>query len=82
MKPTVLFKVASKNILKNKMRTLLTMLGIVIGVGAVIVMVAVGPGAQSQNTAQISSLGTTLIMIPPGAPTTGEIGRASRRARV
>ena len=39
---------ATESILKNKMRTLLTMLGIVIGVGAVIVMVAVGNGAQTQ----------------------------------
>jgi putative ABC transport system permease protein len=75
MRPTVLFKVASKNILKNKMRTLLTMLGIVIGVGAVIVMVAVGHGAQSQIEAQISSLGTNLIMITPGAQTTGGVSQ-------
>ncbi len=48
MKQATLFKVATQSILKNKMRTLLTMLGIVIGVGAVIVMVAVGQGAQSR----------------------------------
>ena len=47
MKQSTLLKVASQSILKNKMRTLLTMLGIVIGVGAVIVMVAVGNGAQT-----------------------------------
>ena len=71
MKQTTLFKVASQSILKNKMRTLLTMLGIVIGVGAVIVMVAIGHGAQSQIEDQISSLGTNLIIVMPGAFTAG-----------
>ena len=63
MKQTTLLKVASQNIVKNKMRTLLTMLGIVIGVGAVIVMVAVGNGAQTMIQKQISSLGTNLIIV-------------------
>ena len=49
------------------MRTLLTMLGIVIGVGAVIVMVAVGNGAQTMIQKQISSLGTNLIIVMPGS---------------
>ncbi len=46
MKWKNLIKVAFKSIVKNKMRTLLTMLGIIIGVGAVIVMVAIGKGAE------------------------------------
>jgi len=71
MKQTTLLKVASQNIVKNKMRTLLTMLGIVIGVGAVIVMVAVGNGAQTMIQQQISSLGTNLIIVMPGS---GQIG--------
>ena len=60
------------------MRTLLTMLGIVIGVGAVIVMVAVGNGAQSQIEAQINNLGTNLIVVTPGCTAAGrrEPGRA------
>jgi putative ABC transport system permease protein len=62
-----LLKLASESILKNKMRTLLTMLGIVIGVGAVIVMVAIGQGAQSQIQAQVNSLGTNLIVVTAGA---------------
>jgi putative ABC transport system permease protein len=66
-----LFKVASGSILKNKMRTMLTMLGIVIGIGAVIVMVAVGNGAQLQIKNQIGSLGTNLIIVMPGAGTMG-----------
>ena len=67
MKQSTLLKVASQSILKNKMRTLLTMLGIVIGVGAVIIMVAVGHGASSQIEAQINSLGTNLLIVTPGS---------------
>ena len=48
MKTKSLLTMATGSILKNKMRTMLTILGIVIGVGAVIVMVAVGNGAQKQ----------------------------------
>ena len=50
MRKSALIKVAIQSILKNKMRTFLTMLGIVIGVAAVIVMVAVGSGAQSTHS--------------------------------
>jgi putative ABC transport system permease protein len=71
MKKSALLKVATQSILKNKMRAMLTMLGIVIGVGAVIVMVAVGNGAQRQVEAQIGGLGTNLIMIMPGSATPG-----------
>ena len=67
MKNSTLFKVATQSIAKNKLRTLLTMLGIVIGVGAVIVMVAIGNGAQTAVQKQISSLGTNLIIVMPGA---------------
>jgi putative ABC transport system permease protein len=74
MKQTTLLKVASQSILKNKMRTLLTMLGIVIGIGSVIVMVAVGSGAQRQIEAQINSLGTNMIVVTPGA---AQVGGAS-----
>jgi len=77
MKQSTLLKVASQSILKNKMRTLLTMLGIVIGVGAVIVMVAVGNGAQTMIKQQISSLGTNLIIIMPGS---GVMGGANQGA--
>jgi putative ABC transport system permease protein len=77
MKQTTLLKVASQSILKNKMRTLLTMLGIVIGVGAVIVMVAVGNGAQTMIKEQISSLGTNLIIVMPGS---GVVGGANQGA--
>jgi putative ABC transport system permease protein len=67
MKWKNLIKVAFKSIVKNKMRTLLTMLGIIIGVGAVIVMVAIGKGAEQRIQNQISSMGTNLIMVFPGS---------------
>jgi putative ABC transport system permease protein len=59
------------------MRTMLTMLGIVIGVGAVIVMVAVGNGAQSQIEASISSLGTNLIVVSPGTTAQGGVSQGA-----
>jgi putative ABC transport system permease protein len=77
MKQQILLKLAWQSILKNKMRTLLTMLGIVIGVGAVIVMVAVGQGAQSQIEASISSLGTNLILVLPGATQQGGVSQGA-----
>jgi len=77
MKQQTLLKLAWKSILKNKLRTLLTMLGIVIGVGAVIVMVAVGQGAQAQIQASISSLGTNLILVLPGATQQGGVSQGA-----
>jgi putative ABC transport system permease protein len=77
MKQSTLFKVATQSILKNKMRTLLTMLGIVIGVGAVIVMVAIGHGAQSQIETQIKSLGTNLILVLPGSTAQGGVSQGA-----
>ena len=55
----------------NKMRSILTMLGIIIGVAAVITMLAVGKGAQGQILNQIKSMGTNLIIILPGASVSG-----------
>ena len=66
MKQRTLLTLATQSIAKNKMRTMLTMLGIVIGVGAVIIMVAIGNGAQTAVQKQISSLGTNLIIVMPG----------------
>src|ERR1700733_3549841 len=71
MKTKSLLTMATGSILKNKMRTMLTMLGIVIGVGAVIVMVAVGNGARKQIEAQIKNLGTNLIVVTPGSTAAG-----------
>ncbi len=74
MKVTVLrlwniAKVGLMAIARNKMRSLLTMLGIIIGVGCVITMLAVGTGASSSIQATINSLGTNFIMLFPGAST-------------
>ena len=77
MKQTTLLRLAGQSIVKNKMRTMLTMLGIVIGVGAVIVMVAVGQGAQTSIKKQISSLGTNLIMVTPGATAAGGVSQGA-----
>jgi putative ABC transport system permease protein len=67
MKSRTLVKLATQSILKNKLRAALTMLGIIIGVAAVLVMVAVGYGARTRIRAQINNLGTNMIVITPGA---------------
>jgi putative ABC transport system permease protein len=67
MKSNTLVKLATQSILKNKLRAALTMLGIIIGVAAVVVMVAVGYGARTRIRAQINNLGTNMIVITPGA---------------
>ena len=58
--------VAFKALARNKMRTALTMLGMIIGVGAVITMVALGTGAQASIESQIQSAGTNMIMVSAG----------------
>ncbi len=67
------FKISFRALRVNKMRSALTMLGIIIGVGAVIAMVAVGTGASRQIAAQISSMGSNLLIILPGATTAGGV---------
>jgi len=67
MRLTRLFKSASKSILRNKVRSFLTTLGIIIGVASVIIMVAIGKGAQQDIKDQIESMGTNIVMIMPGA---------------
>ena len=63
------FRIAINALRLNKMRSSLTMLGIIIGVAAVIVMIAVGGGAQARIQNQIKSLGSNLIIILPGSTT-------------
>jgi putative ABC transport system permease protein len=58
---------------RNKMRSILTMLGIIIGVAAVIAMVSVGQGANLAVQKQIESLGTNLLMVMPGSTTAGGV---------
>ncbi len=59
-------KVALKSLMTNKLRTFLAMLGIIIGVGSVISMLALGQGAHQQVMGQISSMGTNLLIVRPG----------------
>ena len=77
MKSSVLVRIAGDSIRKNKMRTLLTMLGIVIGVGAVIIMVAVGQGAQKSIANQINALGTNLLVVTPGSSNAGGVSQGA-----
>ena len=77
MKATRLVEIATSSILKNKMRTLLTMLGIIIGVGAVIVMVAVGQGAKSEIQRRIDNLGTNMIVVTQGATRQGGVSQGA-----
>ena len=71
MNRSTLVKVAADSIARNKMRSLLAMLGIVIGVSAVIVMVAIGNGARQQIESRINSLGTNVILVMPTASNKG-----------
>lgn len=68
-----LIKIASRSLSKNKLRTFLTMLGIIIGVASVIAMLAIGEGSKQNIKASIASLGTNSIMIFPGAVNQGGV---------
>jgi putative ABC transport system permease protein len=73
MKMAQLILVALKSIARNKMRSLLTMLGIIIGVGSVITMVALGEGSQKDIEGDVASLGTNLLMVRPGSIQSGGV---------
>ncbi len=72
-----LMKTSFRSILKNRMRSFLTSLGIIIGVAAVIVMVGIGEGAQKQIQDELASLGTDIMMIFPGASRFGGVSRGA-----
>ena len=57
---------AMEALFSNPMRSLLTMLGIIIGVGSVMIMMSIGEGARAQIEAQISSVGTNMLTFNPG----------------
>lgn len=65
------FRIALRALARNKLRSFLTMLGIIIGVGAVIAMVAIGEGAKQRVQDQIASLGTNVLVVLPGTLTLG-----------
>jgi len=66
-------RIAFKALSRNKMRSGLTMLGIIIGVGAVIAMIAVGSGAKARIQEQIASMGSNLLIVLSGSATSGGI---------
>jgi putative ABC transport system permease protein len=78
MKSMTLVRLATQAIRKNKMRATLTMLGIIIGVAAVIVMVAVGYGARSRIRTQINNLGTNMIVVTPGSSNTAGVSQGAQ----
>ena len=69
----MIIKIAFRALVRNKMRAALTMLGIIIGVSAVIAMVSIGQGAQASVQAQISSIGTNLLFVSAGAQNVGGV---------
>jgi len=73
MELRAIIQIALRALARNKMRSILTMLGIVIGVAAVIAMVAIGQGAQQQVQAQISSMGSNLVFVSAGSVNRGGI---------
>ena len=72
-----LIKIALKAIVLNKMRTLLTMLGIIIGVASVIAMLAIGEGSKKSIKDQISSMGSNMLTIRPGSDMRGGVRMGS-----
>jgi putative ABC transport system permease protein len=65
------FRLALRTIRRNVLRSILTLLGIVIGVAAVIALVTLGQGTQSKVTSDLSTLGSNMLIARPGAPTPG-----------
>ena len=77
MSPGVLLRTAWNALKRNVSRSLLTMLGIIIGVSAVISSMAIGSGAKAAVIAQIESLGANLVVITPGSITMGGVSLGS-----
>src|SRR4030095_15431063 len=77
MSPIMTFRIAFKALGRNKMRTGLTMLGMIIGVAAVITLVAMGNGAQSVIEDQIKGAGTNMITVNAGNFTSGGVRMGS-----
>ena len=72
-----LLRIAARSIARTKLRSTLTMLGVIIGVGAVMVMVAIGQGARSRIEESIQNLGTNMVVITPGASNAGGVSRGA-----
>ena len=93
MRPGDIVRVALRALLRNKLRSLLTALGIIIGVAAVIAMVAIGEGARARVEQAFSAMGTNVLIVSSGAKTSGrrqggrrfvadaDLGRSARDPR-
>src|SRR5207302_1223471 len=66
-----IIRIAMRALARNKLRSALTMLGIIIGVGAVIAMVSVGQGAQEQAQQQIAAMGSNILFVQSGTVNRG-----------
>ncbi len=82
MKWENLFRIALRSMSKNKMRTFLTMLGIIIGVGSVITMLAIGEGSRRSIQEQIAKLGTNVIIVFASAIRHGGVSTAAGEAQM
>ena len=71
MELIAILKIAMRALARNKMRSALTMLGIIIGVGAVIAMVGIGQGAQQQVQQQIAAMGSNILFVSSGTVNKG-----------
>src|SRR5450759_1690740 len=76
----MILRIALKALARNKMRTGLTMLGMIIGVAAVITLVALGPGAQTPTESQIQAAGTNMIMVSAGNVSQGGVRQGQGNA--
>ncbi len=73
MSPLQTLEIAVRALARNKMRAFLTMLGVIIGVGAVIAMVAIGEGAKARVEASFAAMGTNLLVVMPGSTSSGGV---------
>jgi putative ABC transport system permease protein len=73
MNGMMIFKVALRALLRNKVRSILTALGIIVGIAAVIAVVAIGEGASTSMKAQISSMGDNMLIVFGGSMKKGGV---------
>ena len=78
----IVLKVAIKSLWANKLRSFLAVLGVIIGVGAVIAMLAIGAGAREDVVSRLSSMGTDLLMVRPGQRGMRGVSSGNQRLRV
>ncbi|MDB5081182.1 MAG: hypothetical protein JWP00_3106 [Chloroflexi bacterium] len=76
------FKIALTSLASNKMRSLLTMLGIIIGVGAVIALQSIGEGVVASSMARLTANGTNLITVSPSSQSSGGIAQSTTNANL